>query len=72
MQLTANKTAKFFIQNEYHNVSLDNDYLVLSSESREERIPFNIWSGRVDLKRGLIWARCSSSPMKKMANSYLG
>lgn len=55
MQLTANKTAKFFIQNEYHHVSLDNDFIVLSSESCEERIPFNIWNGRVELKRGLIW-----------------
>lgn len=55
MQLTANKTAKFFIQNEYHHVSLDNDFIVLSSENCEERIPFNIWNGRVELKRGLIW-----------------
>ncbi|EGU47788.1 DNA helicase IV [Vibrio ichthyoenteri ATCC 700023] len=55
MQLTANKTAKFFIQNEYHHVSLDNDFIVLSSENSEERIPFNVWSGRVELKRGLIW-----------------
>ena len=55
MQLTANKTAKFFIQNEYHHVSLDNDVIVLSSENCEERIPFNIWNGRVELKRGLIW-----------------
>ncbi|ODS04781.1 DNA helicase IV [Vibrio scophthalmi] len=55
MQLTANKTAKFFIQNEYHHVSLDNDCIVLSSENCEERIPFNIWNGRVELKRGLIW-----------------
>lgn len=55
MQLTANKTAKFFIQNEYHQVSLDDDFIVLRSERCEERIPFNIWSGRVELKRGLIW-----------------
>lgn len=55
MQLIANKTAKFFIQNEYHNVSLDSDYLVLCSDNREERIPFNIWNGRVELKRGIFW-----------------
>ncbi|OLQ85891.1 DNA helicase IV [Vibrio panuliri] len=55
MQLTANKTAKFFVQNEYHIVSLDNDYLVLGSDNYEERIPFNIWNGRVEIKRGIVW-----------------
>ena len=55
MQLIANKTAKFFIQNEYHNVTVDHDYLVLCSDNREERIPFNIWNGRIELKRGVFW-----------------
>ncbi|OLQ84856.1 DNA helicase IV [Vibrio ponticus] len=55
MQLIANKTAKFFIQNEYHHVSIDNDYLVLCSDTSEERIPFNIWNGNVEIKRGLFW-----------------
>ncbi|MFA0413425.1 DNA helicase IV [Vibrio renipiscarius] len=55
MQLTANKTAKFFVQNEYHHVNIDGEYLVLSSEIWEERIPFNVWNGRVECKRGLIW-----------------
>jgi len=55
MQLIANKTAKFFIQNEYHTVTVDHDYLVLCSDNREERIPFNIWNGRIELKRGVFW-----------------
>ncbi|WP_162064090.1 DNA helicase IV [Vibrio taketomensis] len=54
MQLSANKTAKFFIQNEYHTIALDEHYLVLSSDQSEERIPFNIWNGRIDLKRGIL------------------
>lgn len=55
MQLTANKTAQFFIQREYHDVQLDGDQIILSSECSEERIPFNIWNGKVTLKRGLFW-----------------
>ena len=55
MQLTANKTAQFLIQNEYHRVELKSDYLVLYSDTTEERIPFNVWSGKVKLKRGVIW-----------------
>ncbi|WP_260261895.1 DNA helicase IV [Vibrio intestinalis] len=55
MQLNANKTAKFFIQNEYHQVSLEEHHVVLSSEMSEERIPFNVWDGRVEVKRGLFW-----------------
>lgn len=55
MQLIANKTAQFFIQNEYHQVSLEPDFLVLSSDRSEERIPFNVWSGKIKLRRGLFW-----------------
>ncbi|WP_046223947.1 MULTISPECIES: DNA helicase IV [Vibrio] len=55
MQLSANKTAQFFIQNEYHQVELDGPRLLLSSVGSEERIPFTIWSGKVAIKRGLFW-----------------
>ncbi|WP_456295583.1 DNA helicase IV [Vibrio sp. AK197] len=55
MQLSANKTAKFFIQNEYHQVKLDHDVLVIASDRYEERIPFNVWNGKIKVKRGLIW-----------------
>ncbi|KDN26943.1 DNA helicase IV [Vibrio fortis] len=55
MQLSANKTAQFFIQNEYHQVELDGSRLLLSSVGSEERIPFTIWSGKVAIKRGLFW-----------------
>ena len=55
MQLSANKTAQFFIQNEYHQVELDGSRLLLSSVGSEERIPFTIWSGKIAIKRGLFW-----------------
>lgn len=55
MQLTANKTAQFLVQNEYHQVSLDSDFIILSSDRSEEHIPFNVWSGKIKLKRGLFW-----------------
>ncbi|WP_076588902.1 DNA helicase IV [Vibrio ostreicida] len=55
MQLIANKTAQYFIHNEYHQVSLEADYLILCSKNSQERIPFNIWNGKVTLTRGLLW-----------------
>lgn len=55
MQLSANKTAQFFIQNEYHQVELDEHKLLLSSIGSEERIPFTVWNGKVALRRGIFW-----------------
>ncbi|KJY83936.1 DNA helicase IV [Vibrio galatheae] len=55
MQLSANKTAKFFIQHEYYHIEVSSDALILSSETSEEHIPFNVWNGRVQIKNGLIW-----------------
>ena len=72
MQLSANKTAQFFIQNEYHQVELDGPRLLLSSVGSEERIPFTIWSGKIAIKRGLFGDRCSFLPINKMANSVAG
>ena len=56
MQLSANKTAQFFIQNEYHQVELDGSRLLLSSVGSEERIPFTIWSGKIAL--GIVTVLC--------------
>ncbi|MGF1756081.1 DNA helicase IV [Vibrio makurazakiensis] len=55
MQLCADKTAQFFIQNEYHQVELDEQKLLLSSIGSEERIPFTVWNGKVSLTRGVFW-----------------
>ncbi|MBU2895193.1 DNA helicase IV [Vibrio hepatarius] len=55
MQLRVTKTAQYLIQDEYNRVSLDSDFIILSSKRCEERIPFSVWSGKVNLKRGLIW-----------------
>jgi len=55
MQLNANKTAQFFIANEYYQVALEHEWLVLTSLSSEERIPFSVWNGQVQIRRGLCW-----------------
>ncbi|MCK6263879.1 DNA helicase IV [Vibrio sp. ZSDE26] len=55
MQLTANKTAQYFVQTEYHHVELQSALLILSSQSSEEHIPFHVWNGALTLKRGLFW-----------------
>ncbi|XAW88108.1 DNA helicase IV [Vibrio sp. CDRSL-10 TSBA] len=55
MQLSAKKSAQFFISNEYHQVKLEDELVVLSSHLSEERIPFNIWNGQIKVHRGLLW-----------------
>ncbi|MBD1566397.1 DNA helicase IV [Vibrio sp. SA48] len=55
MQLSANKTAQYLIQNEYHQVELEHELLIIASKVSEERIPFNVWNGKVRIKRGLVW-----------------
>lgn len=55
MQLSANKTARYLIQNEYHQVELEHELLIIASTVSEERIPFNVWNGKVRIKRGLVW-----------------
>lgn len=55
MQLSAKKTAKFLISNEYHQVALEDERVVLSSHLSEERIPFHVWNGQIKIKRGLMW-----------------
>ncbi len=56
MQLAASKTAQFLTQNEFNHVELDDNVLVVSSHTLEERIPFNVWNGKVAVKRGLLWS----------------
>ncbi len=55
MQLKANKTAQFFISNEYNQVELGDECVILSSYTSEEHIPFNIWNGRIKIERGTLW-----------------
>lgn len=55
MQLSANKTAQYLIQNEYHQVELEHELLIIASAVSEEHIPFNVWNGKVRIRRGLVW-----------------
>ncbi|WP_117234126.1 DNA helicase IV [Vibrio maerlii] len=55
MDVCASRSARFFTQNAYHDLSVEDDTLVVSSESSEERIPFSIWNGELELERGLVW-----------------
>ncbi len=55
MKLQATKSAQFFVQNEYCQVSVQNNTLTISSRSKDEVIPFSVWSGEVDIERGLLW-----------------
>lgn len=55
MQLRAGKIARFFIQDEYCQVHLEEDRLILTSTTSEIRIPFSVWSGKITLERGCFW-----------------
>ncbi|WP_375749755.1 DNA helicase IV [Vibrio sp. HN007] len=55
MRLCASELANFFIQEEYREVEIQPEWLIISSTKSEERIPFSIWDGSVVLKRGLLW-----------------
>ncbi|WED24228.1 DNA helicase IV [Vibrio sp. JC009] len=55
MRLCANRLAQFFVQQEYCEVGIDSDRLIISSAESEERIPFSIWNGSISISRGLAW-----------------
>ncbi|MFV0576510.1 MAG: DNA helicase IV [Vibrio sp.] len=55
MQLSASRIARFFIQNEYQQVEVKDQSIVLSTRSDEIQIPFSTWNGEVTVERGLFW-----------------
>lgn len=56
MLLTATPTAEMFTQHEFRTIELQQHCLVLHSVRAEVRIPFCEWSGKLSVKRGLIWS----------------
>ncbi|WCE31445.1 DNA helicase IV [Vibrio sp. SCSIO 43137] len=54
-EIKASPSAQFFFQNEYQQIRLESNTLIVSSALKEERIPFAVWSGELNLKRGLLW-----------------
>ncbi|USD63710.1 DNA helicase IV [Vibrio sp. SCSIO 43140] len=56
MLLTATPTAEMFTQHEFRTIELQQHCLVLHSVRAEVRIPFCEWSGKLGVKRGLIWS----------------
>lgn len=55
MQLSASRLAQFFIQDEYQQVEVKDQCIILSSPNDELQIPFAAWNGDVTVERGLIW-----------------
>ena len=49
MQLSANKTARYLIQNEYHQVELEHELLIIASTVSEERIHLMFGTVRFEL-----------------------
>lgn len=57
MQLTANSFANFLIQDEFHNVAIDQDKLIFASSTSELTVPFTEWNGQIKLERGILWGK---------------
>ncbi|MEZ9708403.1 DNA helicase IV [Vibrio breoganii] len=55
MQLQATPSARFFLQDEYFDIKLEKDQLVLTSRENQTSIPFSEWSGKTSIERGLVW-----------------
>ncbi|MEZ9418786.1 DNA helicase IV [Vibrio breoganii] len=55
MQLQATPSARFFLQDEYFDIKLEKDQLVLTSRENQTSIPFSEWSGKTAIERGLVW-----------------
>ncbi len=57
MQIQATPAAQFFIHNEYSSVELEQDQVVISGRSDTVTVPFSQLSGRVEIERGIKWAK---------------
>lgn len=55
MQLSASRLAQFFIQDEYRQVEVKDQTIILSSPTDEIQIPFAAWNGEITIERGLVW-----------------
>ncbi|QMV16487.1 DNA helicase IV [Vibrio spartinae] len=55
MQLKASNTAKYFMNDEFYQVAIDSEKLIVRSRVAEERIPFAVWDGSVRVRRGIVW-----------------
>lgn len=69
MELKASEQAQFFVQREYYQVSIEEHYLIIASSSREERIPFSVWNGEVDVERGLLWGSLTFGSHEKQGET---
>ncbi|MGX9416608.1 DNA helicase IV [Vibrio sp. WJH972] len=70
MQLQANQTAKYFINDEYCQVELDNDTVIVSSALIEEQIPFSVWDGSIHIQRGIFWGQLVFYSQPKDGSRY--
>ncbi|MPW36227.1 DNA helicase IV [Vibrio sp. B1Z05] len=55
MQLQATPSAQFFLQDEYFDIKLEKDQLILTSPENQTSIPFSEWSGKTAIERGVVW-----------------
>lgn len=56
MLISASTAAQFFISKEFTSIELTSDSLTLHSRHVEVSIPFNEWSGKLVIQRGVLWA----------------
>ncbi|CAH0529636.1 DNA helicase IV [Vibrio hippocampi] len=56
MLISASNAAQFFISKEFTSIELMQDSLILHSSRVEVSIPFNQWSGKLKINRGMLWS----------------
>lgn len=54
-QLSATSCAQWFVSQEYHQIELGDECVILSSRFSEEIIPFQVWNGKLIVQRGIYW-----------------
>jgi DNA helicase-4 len=57
MQLSANKTAKYFVHDEFYQVEIRDEKLIIRSGCTEEIIAFDVWDGTIRVRRGILWGQ---------------
>lgn len=55
MQLSASRLAQWLVQGDYYSIELQDNRLVLESQTETDEISFDDWDGSIDVHRGVMW-----------------
>ncbi|MDX1301009.1 DNA helicase IV [Photobacterium sp.] len=55
MRLSAGWLAQWLVQGDYFSIELNDNSLILDSQTEEDVIPFDDWDGAIEVRRGILW-----------------